>query len=65
MSKETFERIEVHPDVRLALLAVSVSGMIGDRAYKTLFDLKPEYMRSVAVFLELLADAKEKSRDNN
>ena len=65
MSKETFERIEVHPDVRLAMLAASASGMIGDKAYKTLFDLKPEYMRAVAVFLELLADAKEKSRDNN
>ena len=65
MRKETFEPIEVHPDVRLAMLAASVSGMIGDRAYKTLFDLKPEYMRSVAVFLELLADAKEKSDENN
>ena len=39
--------------------------MIGDRAYKKLYDLATEEMRFVSKFLEGLADAKEKSDENN
>ena len=65
MRKEKFTPMEMHPHVLLALQAASVSGMIGDRAYKKLYDLATEEMRFVSKFLEGLADAKEKSDENN
>ena len=47
--------IEIDDDARMLMIAASVSGKIGDQAYKTLLSLSPSDMESVARFLNTIA----------
>lgn len=53
------ERVSIHPDVRLAMLAARNSSVLGPRAYKKVFDLSPQDLRLLGAFIETLADYKE------
>jgi mannose-6-phosphate isomerase class I len=51
---------QIHPDARFALLAARASGMLGDRAYKQIFDLDPTDLGMLIAFLEDLKLCKER-----
>ena len=56
---------KISPIVRLGMLAARNSGILGERAYKKVFDQSPQDLRSIAVFCNLLADEKEKNIAGN
>jgi len=52
--------IPIHPDVRFAMLAARASGMLGERAYKRVFDLEPTDIGMLIAFCEDLKSCKER-----
>jgi hypothetical protein len=50
----------IHPDVRFAMLAARASGMLGERAYKRVFDLEPTDIGMLIAFCEDLKSCKER-----
>ena len=52
--------IQIHPDVRFAMLAARASGMLGERAYKRVFDLEPTDIGMLIAFCEDLKSCKER-----
>ena len=52
--------IPIHPDVRFAMLAAHASGMLGERAYKRVFDLEPNDIGTLIAFCEDLKSCKER-----
>ena len=62
MSTDTGERvsIQIHPDVRFVMLAAHASGMLGERAYKRVFDLEPTDLGTLIAFCEDLKSCKER-----
>jgi len=52
--------IPIHPDVRFAMLAARASGMLGERAYKRVFDLEPTDIGMLIAFCEDLRSCKER-----
>ena len=53
-------QLTIHPDVRFAMLAARASGMLGERAYKRVFDLEPTDIRMLIAFCEDLRSCKER-----
>jgi len=52
-------KIEIHPDVRFAMLASRSSSLLGERAYKRVFDLEPTDLGMLIAFCEDLKACKE------
>ena len=52
--------IPIHPDVRFAMLAARASGMLGEKAYKRVFDLEPTDIGMLIAFCEDLRSCKER-----
>ena len=52
--------IPIHPEVRFAMLAARASGMLGERAYKRVFDLEPTDIGMLIAFCEDLRSCKER-----
>ena len=52
-------KLTISPIVRLGMLASRNNGILGERAYKKVFDQSPQDLRSIAIFCNLLADTKE------
>ena len=50
----------IHPDVRFAMLAARASSMLGERAYKRVFDLEPTDIGMLIAFCEDLKSCKER-----
>ena len=53
-------KLTIHPDVRFAMLAARASGMLGERAYKRVFDLEPTDIGMLIAFCEDLKSCKER-----
>ena len=59
MTTETM-KLTIHPDVRFAMLAARASGMLGESAYKRVFDLEPTDIGMLIAFCKDLKSCKER-----
>jgi hypothetical protein len=53
-------KVTIHPDVRFTMLAARASSMLGERAYKRIFDLEPTDIGMLIAFCEDLKSCKER-----
>jgi len=53
-------KLTIHPDVRFVMLAARASVMLGEKAYKRVFDLEPTDIGMLIAFCEDLKSCKER-----